>query len=1281
MRCRGTLDSEQTLQLYRRFMEVVETNERSRKTGAKQTSTVSSFPSSSSSSYTAPSSELLKNGTQRESLLSPMPTSSDRFVTVSPLTGTRLQPTNYEATNGAVWGPGQRESLLTSFEDSSTVSPLTGRRLTSRSAREDVTSPGRVGKYSSSPLTGTRLATNYQETNGAVLGSGERESLLSSRLTSSDGSSTVSPLTGRRLASRSATEDVASPSRVRKYQSLTSSPLTGTQLQPTNYQETNGTVSGSVERDPLLSSRPSSSDRSMTVSPLTGTLLPTNYEAKNTDMPGVGQRESYLSSKPISSESSLTVCPLTGRRLASRSATEDVASPSRVGKYPSSPSYNNALTTESSYIRGALSSPSYSSRLTPLTTTNQVSPFSSRFDGVSGSFATRVGGGGVTGYGQRSPDVAPTPSSLYVQARSRLDDADSPASRLQSLRDSYCSTMWNDSVSPRGGGGDVETPSAAGRLSSYVDADPTTIELLSGPPAGSSRYNRVMSARSRSGTRRGDVLTRDGATEGPVATTRSRITSPVAATRTAINDLSDVLQSSSAAVEHPAAARSAVTVSSRAERMKMYGIGTTTSRTELPRDQTAASSTASLTSSSSVSPPLRSTTTDKLGTSLHKTTTLPSTEHDRTSSTRTVSDIGRLNTSSLIDGTELNPAAEISQMPDVDKSHTEQNAVVLPTTISPKTVRTVNGGKKSPEVRENRLHSATSSVPTGRDKITEKDKVAESTKTTASATKSVTTSGSKSSERDRPRKTDAYDIAGSLLTAETLNRLQAAAAAAADAVVLAATTTMESVGTDSTQGTSPGNVRETSSSSSKHRTTTENRSVVRDGRDNVDESQSASPTRNRTRARAPTTLQQMLIPSDDQKLDKSPAVASKTSDAAASRQLNAAPSSPVSSKAAKAVNSASKPTSAAKGDGGVKSRSKTVVNVNEMLVPTSSATSSNSDAGGSTDRQTANVTSTSSSSTATPTSRTRTSSTSSATGEKKPPEHVRPAKPGSQPPLRRQDAATSRGSVSAVCHRPISLQQTHTTPASKVIQSVDEKKMAAHRTLTKPTSAAGGKTATTTADAEDDWKTTLTDIIQASSDDQHGIQPSGSISSLVSEPAARTRHRSGDGLSSLMRPTASSMARRGSAGDTVTRASSGGRPSYAAPTSSSTSKVMSAAGVMSRTTSSPALPGGAGRMSLPSPSRAGSSSGRTTPTGARRTGADTAQHARPPRTTGSTPAATATRPTRPGTASTTTPGRTNTVQRAAVAALSAGRPTSASSRSRHNSNSSTGSGGDRFTSR
>ena len=1017
-----------------------------------------------------------------------------------------------------------------------------------------------------------------------------------------------------------------------------------------------------------------SSSSSLSSNTAPRTELP-NYQATNGAVPtGSRQRESLLSSRPTSSsDSSATVSPLTGTRLVSRNAAEDVASPRIIGKYPSSPSYSNGLTTES-YVRGVSSSPSsYSSRLTPLATT-QTSPFSSRFDSASDSFASRVGSGGTSGYGERSPDVA---TSSYL-AKSRLDDASSPAARLQSLRDSYCSTMWNDSVSTwGGGGGDVVAPSAAGlsRLTSY-DADPTTAELLSATAAAapaSSRYERVMSARSRSAIRRGDVM-RDGVVTA--AATRSRITSPVAAARTAMNDLSDVLLSSS--VEHPAPARSTpISVSSRAERMKLYGIGTTSSTQQ--RDQTARSA---------ASPPPRSTVMDKLATPLSETTTmLPSTEHDRTSSTRTVSDTSRLKTSPLVNGTEQNLTAEISQTPDVDKPYTQRAAAVLPTAHSPKTV-TVNGGKKSPEVRGSRLRSVTSSTPVGFNKNTENGKVAESTsdlKTTASESKSVTTSGAKSSETERPRKTDADDIAGSSLSAATLNRLQAAAAAAANAVVSAAAAAAASARTDSMQKTSPGNVGEMSSSSSEHRTTTENR-VGKDVRDSVDESLSSSPSRNRTRARAPATLQEMLIPSDDQKNAKSPEIASRTHDAA-SRQLNGAPSSSVSKAAKSVVDSASKSTSA-KSDGAVKTRSRTLVNVHEMLVPAPSSSSS-SGVGSNTERRTANVASTSSGTTAS-TGRSRTSSTSSTTSDKKP-EQVRPAKPGStsQPPRRQApsvDAASrSPGTPSdrsSAHHRPISLQQTHTTPASKVIRSVDEKKMVANKTptATKQTSAAAGsKTATTTtaaAGGEDDWKTTLAGIIQASDaptpDDQHGIQPSASISSLVSEPASRTRHVSAD-LSSLMRPTASSMARRGSAGDTArTSSGSASRPSYAAPTSSSASRAMSAVTGMSRTTSSPALPGGAGRMSLSTPpsraAAAGSASGRTTPTGARRTADTAAQQAstRLARTTNSTSAATA-RPTRPGTATTTTPGRTNSVQRGAARATT-------NSRSRHNSSSSTGSG-------
>jgi len=276
----------------------------------------------------------------------------------------------------------------------------------------------------------------------------------------------------------------------------------------------------------------------------------------------VGQRESLLSPWSTSSNNSSAVSPLTGNPLVPRSTTEDVASPKMEKRMPSSP-YRNGVTTEPP-IRATSSSSSYSGRLTPLTTSS--SPFS-RFDNTNDRLTARVvndSGGGTSRYGDRSSDVA---TSSYL-ARSRLDDANSPAAQLQSLRDSYSSTMWNDAVASRpenrlssagwGGVDDLTSSSGLSRLTSY-DADPT-MELLSGTMA-SSRYEKVMSARSRSSTRRGDVA-RDGVAVAP----RSRITSPAAAARLAMNDLSDVLTSS--AVDQPAPTRSTpLTVSSRAERM------------------------------------------------------------------------------------------------------------------------------------------------------------------------------------------------------------------------------------------------------------------------------------------------------------------------------------------------------------------------------------------------------------------------------------------------------------------------------------------------------------------------------------------------------------------------------------------------------------------------------------------------------------------------------------------------------------------------------------------
>ena len=1161
MLCRGSLDSEQTLQVYRGFMELVEANERSRKNTGKPTSTVSSLSTTTTSSSLSSSSS------------------------------NRTELPNFQAKSGSEATFGQRESLLSSRStsantSSAVVSPLTGNLLVSGNASEDVPSP-RVGKYASSSYS------NGLTTESCVRGTASSSSANSS-------SAVVSPLTGNLLVSGNASEDVSN-SGVGKYSSSSYS----------NGLTTESRVRGTTPSSSLMSAN----------------------------------------------SSSAVVSPLTGNLLVSGNASEDISNP-RVG-----------LTSESR-VRGSSVSSSYSSRLTPRTTDS--SPSSRLFDNANDSFASRViNGGEISGYGLRSPDV---PMSSYL-SRSRQDDANSPAARLQSLRDTYCSTMWNDSVTNSPGYGvrspelpisssylarsrqdDADSPAArlqslrdsycssmwsdsspdrrhssAGRsgvesltsslglsgLSSY-DADPTP-ELLSGTTAGSSRYERVMSARSRSTNRRGDA-----AREG-VTATRSGNTSPVAAASFAVNDLSDVRLPS--AVEHtPPARPTPVTVSSRAERMKSYGIGTT-SRTD--RYDRTASSTG----------PVASTIADKLGTQPSETTMLPPNEHDTTSATQTASETSWLKTSSsLVSGTETPRRTEISQTPVMDKSNTQRDAVVLPMENSPKTV-TVNSGRKSPEISESRLPPTTSSVQIGY-KNAEKGKLAASTNgvETTSSGMTSTSSGVTSSEADRPRKTDADDIAGSSLTAATLNRLQAAAAAAADAVVSAA-----ACGTGGT--TAETSSAMTSSSLSEQRTTTENT----DGKDrpnSVDEAPSASPTRNPARARKPTTLEEMLTPSISQKNAKT-SLGNRTNDSARSgsgQQPNGAPSS--FSKAAKSVDSASKSASV-KGDGAVKLRSKKLANVSEMLVPTPT-TDSNSGVGRSSWEQTSSATPS--------TGRTRTSSTSSTT-DKKSSGNVTAAKPSSQPSRRHATSSDTDRRTSTA----ITLQQTHTIPASKVIQAVQEKKMASKTppATRKQTSATASKTSKTAG--EDDWKTTLAGIIQASAtttDDgvsEQPIQPSPSISSLVSEPpstsASRPRRKStsGDGLSSLMRPTASSLARRGSIGDAKPSSGSAGPPSYAAPTSSSASKTTSSR--MTRTTSTPALRGG---LSLATPNR-GTSSGRSTPTTPRRT-AD----ARVARSNSSASAITARSPRQ-------TPGRTTTAQRGA--AQTAGRLTP-NDRSRHNSTSS-----------
>jgi len=974
--------------------------------------------------------------------------------------------------------------------------------------------------------------------------------------------------------------------------------------------------------------------------------LPNSQLANGTAAAG-GPRESLLGSLlSTSSNSSPAVSPLTGTRLVSRNISEDATSP-RAGKHTSSPSYLNGLTTES-HIRDSSSSSPYSSRLT-----TSSSPFN-RFDNTNDRVVN--GSGGVkSGYADRSSDAA----TSYL-ARSRLEDATSPAARLQSLRDSYSSTMWNDSAASRsdhrlpsagwGGIDGLATSPGLSRLTSY-DADPTT-ELLSATTMApsSSRYEKVMSARSRSAVRRGDSGS---------AAARNRITSPVAAARFAMNDLSDSLLSS--AVEGSAPAPSTpFSVSSHDERMKSYAVGVT------PRiDLGDKPSNAAISAASSFI---------STGTRLFETTMRPSSQHDTPSTTLTVSETSSPKTPTLVSGTEMPFRTEISQMPAVDKSNKQKDTEVLPTTNSSKTI-TVNGNRKSPELDKSRTHSVTSSVAPDY-KNTENGNLTVSTsglETTAFEAKATSLASDvySSSETDRIRKTDADDIAGSSLSAATLNRLQAAAAAAADAVVSTA---------------ARGRMEETSSASlpSEHRNATAENKNNEDKSIDVAESSSKPPshTTSRARSRPPSTLQEMLIPSVGQNV-KSPSSSNRTNDAARSgtgRPLNGAQSSS-SSKQANIVDSASKSASVKGGNAAVKSRSRTLANVRDMLMP---ATVPSSGGGGG--RTSANVTSTSSSTT-TSASRARTSSTSS-TREKKP-GNATPAKLSSQTSRRQassSDAAsrsvattTDRNSTRRLPASSVSSPQTPSTPASKVVQSEKERKTA-NQTTTSPkqSSEAAGKTWMTVG--EDDWRTALPDIIQASGaagDDtvgvgEHTIQASPSMSSLQSEPPpTSTSHRlrksvSGEVLSSLMRPTASSMARRGSTGDASQSSGRSSRAGYSAPTSSSASKSMSS--VMSRTTSSPALRSGGESLSTSSRAAAvGTASGRTTPTGPRRT-ADTAagrssRTTNPPSTAARTPRSAATTAT-PGRTSTTT----NNTQRGAAQTPSR-TATTASSRSRNNSSS------------
>ena len=1089
--------------------------------------------------------------------------------------------------------------------------------------------------------------------------------------------------------------------------------------------------------------------------------VPKSQVPMNGAVTDIGQRDSLLSSyrSPSTSADTSAVSPLTGNRLLSHAYTEEVASP-RVGNHLSSPTYSNGLASESPLSRYNPSSSTYSSRVTA-----PVSPFS-RFDSTNDSLAARVTNGGVgmsmsSCYRERSPDVA---TSSY-SAKSRLDDASSPAARLQSLRDSYTATMWNDCATsrrdrmPSGGWGGVDsptTPTGLSRLTLPYDADPTT-ELLNETTPTSSRYERVMSARSS--MRRGDVKS--------AAATR-RITSPVAAARLAMNDLTDAMLS--LPVEQPAApapVRSTpLTALSRTERMKLYGVGatpnthvrdtladtdpaasspptrnTTDSGTTITHDMTpptqAGTETSSLNASmlvngtdvssrteilqmpaanksdirrdmvadssktvtengdrkspssrmssrteriksygvratsrtdphdktanttlSAVSPP----TSNKAEASEQQ----PAYQDDTTSSTKTSEPIS-LKSSTLVDGREMPPRTDILHtVPTVNKSDIHRDMSHHPAADSSKNA-TMNGGRKSPEHRESRPSTTTSTFPAGykNAKNCKLDSSSNGLETTTSEVKS--TSDVTLSETDRSRKTDADDIAGSSLSAATLNKLQTALAAAAAANAAVSTTVprwMEAI-----EETSASNVKKTPSSSERCSTTTEN-GDSKGGSTNVTESLSASSSRNstsRARSRAPSTLQEMLIPSSCQENAKSISSA-KSNDAARSgsgRKVNGAPP-PSSDKATKSGDSASK-SSAAKGDSAVKSRSRMLANVHEMLVPSSSG-------GGKTEQASAKITSTSNSTTAS-TSIAKTTPTSSKTAEKK---SGSPAPAKSSPQTSRRQApssdATARSGSSTMADRNSARrpstssafpQQTTVTPASKATRPAKEAKTTRKTTSTveEVSTAAAMKV------DEEDWKMAVVDAIKATVtarplDDDGAVSeasPTPSLLSLQSEPppslTSRTRNRStsGDVLSSLMRPTASSLRRRGSTSG-ATGQSARRTPSYAAPTSSSASKSTSAS--ISRTASSPALRVAGGSLSLPNRATAtGTASGRTTPTGARRAVDHTASQ---------TPARVARPPPRPGTT-------TNTSQRAA------GGQSSSRSRTRHNSNSS--SSGDAVTGR
>jgi len=927
-----------------------------------------------------------------------------------------------------------------------------------------------------------------------------------------------------------------------------------------NCPVSNGTSTTTRQHESLLSPRSPSyntNTSSVVVSPLTGTRLVSR-------------------GGPIE-DVSCTISPLTGRRLPSRGVTEDASSP-RVSSY-TSPMYSNGLATE----RGTPSSSSYASRLAP--TTTQPS-FLDRLDNASDGLAARavVNGGGMSRYGDKGPDKSTT---SYV-ARSRLDDASSPAACLQSLRDTYSSTMWNDSVSSPTRRDQRGWASVDGPTSRLSDVDPTT-ELLSGVPTASSRYEQVMSARPRS-LRRGDVAT----------AARNRMTSPVATARLEMNhNLSDVLLMST--VDQQAPVRSTpYSVSSHSERMKSYAVGASGQHAKAP----------------DATPPITlvstSTTVDKIGQQLSEMTILPSNHHDTTLTTHAVSHTSSVNSPPLVNGTEMSVKTDTS--PILEKRATD----VYSLASSSKTT-TANGYTYPPEVGRCHLLSSSSSLSDGyRD--TKNDEHAASTnslETRTSQEKCLTSGTAASLEINQSLKTDVDDIAGESFVAATLNKLQAAAAAAGEAA--------DSLGR--VVATSP--VTLSPVSSSEQSTTTNDNRHDKDRPVIAAESSASSSHTGRARSRAPASLQEML---GGKNVTSSPLSVKQTDD-----------------------------TASTKPGGSVKSRSKTHANVQEMLTPVAGSTG----LGGRADRESANISSTSANVT---TTRSRTSSISSAPEKKS--GSIAPTKLSSQS-FRRQttsSAAASRGRPTTTDRRQNAPpQQTpNSTSATKATVPVKDRKTASKTTTATSNRTSEAAIKTSTMVGEDDWQTTLTDIIQASSAaSEQSLPSSPSMSSLQSElppsltPQTRKKSTSGEALSLLMRPTASSMARRGSTGGPgQSPAAAAGRPSYAAPTSSSASK-STPSHAMLRTSSTPTLRLGSS-LSIPSrPAAAGTTSGRTTPTSPHRT-VDTTAAGRASKTA-INPASTPARPSRPGTT-------TNTGQRVA------GR-TTINSRSRNNSTSS--SSGDR----